>query len=160
RPAGCSGRHSRSIVGTLKLTVGGERLIRRYTRKEDAHLCYVKGIFHLHKWGLDSVGRLADYMRQVVAIEPAYAPAWVELAHAALAQVMSGLVPPANLMPGGVEAAHRAVSADPDLAEAHGVLGLFKGLYEYDWAGALSEFRIALELNPASPSVRYFHAMV
>jgi tetratricopeptide (TPR) repeat protein len=59
-----------------------------------------------------------------------------------------------------VEAAHRAVSADPDLAEAHGVLGLFKGLYEYDWAGALSEFRIALELNPASPCVRYFYAMV
>jgi tetratricopeptide (TPR) repeat protein len=151
---------ARSIVGTLELAVSGERLIRRYTRNEDAQLFYMKGIFHLHKWSLDSVGRLVDYMRRVVAIEPAYAPAWVELAHAALAQVMSGVVPPANVMPNGMEAAHRAVSADPELAEAHGVLGLFEGLREYDWAEALSEFRIALKLNPGSPSVRYFHAVV
>jgi TolB-like protein/Flp pilus assembly protein TadD len=151
---------ARSIVGTLKLTVGGERLIRRYTRNEDAHLFYLKGTFHLHKWDPDSMGRLVEYMRRVVAIEPGYAPAWVELAHTALAQVMTGCIPPANVMPGGMEAAKRAIFADPHLAEAHGVLGLFKGLYEFDWAGALSEFRIALELNPAPPSVRYFHAMV
>ena len=151
---------ARSIVGTLRLTVGSEQLIRRYTRNEDVHLFYLKGTFHMHKWGPDSMERLTDYMRRVVAIEPAYAPAWVELAHVALARVMTGCVPPAKVMPGGMEAAHRAISGDPDLAEAHGVLGLLEGIYEHKWAEALSEFRIALNLNPASPGVRYFHAMV
>jgi TolB-like protein/Tfp pilus assembly protein PilF len=151
---------AQSIVRTLRLTVGGERLIRRYTRNEDAYLFYLKGVFHLHDWGPDAMERLADYMRRVVAIEPAYAPAWVELAHLALAQVMTNCVPAAKVMPDGIEAAYRAVSADPDLAEAQGVLGFLKGLYEYDWEEALSRFRLAIELNAAAPSVHYYHAMV
>ncbi len=63
-------------------------------------------------------------------------------------------------MPDGMDAAYQAVSADPDLAEAHAALGLLEGIYGYKWAEALSEFRIAIKLNPASPGVRYFHAMV
>jgi TolB-like protein/Flp pilus assembly protein TadD len=151
---------AQSIVSTLKLTMGGERLIRQYTRNEDAHLFYLKGTFHLHKWGLDSMERLTEYMRRVVVIEPAYAPAWVELAHLAFGQAMTNCVPAAKVLPVGIEAAQRAVSADPDLAEAHGILGFLKGLYEYEWAAALDQVRLAIELNGAAPSVHYYQAML
>jgi tetratricopeptide (TPR) repeat protein len=73
---------------------------------------------------------------------------------------MTNCVPAAQVIPVGIEAAQRAVSADPDLAEAHGILGFLKGLYEYEWAAALDQVRLAIKLNGASPSVRYYHAML
>ncbi len=45
---------------------------------------------------------------------------------------------------------NRALELDPDLAEAHTALGLVRFYFEWDWAGAESEFRRALELNPGS----------
>lgn len=151
---------ARSIVSTLRLTVGEAPLTRRYTRNDDAHLFYLKGVFHLREWGPDSMERLAEYMKRVVALEPAYAPAWVELAHLAVGQVMTNCVPATKVMPEGIAAACRAVAADPDLAEAHSILGLLNGLYEFDWAGGLSEFQLAVGLNPTTPSVHYYHAMI
>jgi hypothetical protein len=61
---------------------------------------------------------ICAYSRQLVSVEPGYVPAWVDLAHAAFGQMMLG-VSPAKVMPAGLDAAYRAVSADPHLAEAH-----------------------------------------
>src|SRR3970282_1144549 len=51
-------------------------------------------------------------------------------------------------------AVDRALELDPDLAEAHTALGLVRFYFEWDWAGAESEFRRALELNPGSRAVQ------
>ncbi len=50
-----------------------------------------------------------------------------------------------------------ALSRDDTLADGHAVLGVAKGLGDFDWVGAEQEFRRALELNPASPSVRHYY---
>jgi serine/threonine-protein kinase len=52
-------------------------------------------------------------------------------------------------------AAMEALRRDDTLAEAHCMLGVVLGNSDFDWAGAEREFRRALELNPASPMVRY-----
>jgi hypothetical protein len=96
-------------------------------------------------------------VRQVVSIEPEYAQAWVELAHAKFGQIMLG-ISASDVMPVGLDAAYRAVSADPHLAEAHGLLGLLRGIYEHDWLAAQTEFRLALELNAAAVAVAYCRA--
>src|SRR5262249_55975756 len=44
---------------------------------------------------------------------------------------------------------HRAIELDDSLAEAHTSLGAVKERLEWDWAGAETEFRRALELNPS-----------
>ena len=59
--------------------------------------------------------------------------------------------------PRAKSAALEAVKLDETLAEAHSALGLALGTFDFDWAGAVREFERALELNPASPEVR-FHA--
>jgi tetratricopeptide (TPR) repeat protein len=98
-------------------------------------------------------------MKRVVAIEPAHAPAWVELAGLSFGQVMAG-VRPSKVMPEALEAAGKAVQADPSLADAHAMSALLKGLWQYDWSGAVAEFEVALRLNPAAPAVRYYRALV
>ena len=150
---------SRSIVNTLKLRVTSGQLIRRYTANEDAYVFYLKGHFYLHEWTAEAIEHICAYMRRVVALEPGYAPAWVELSHAALGRVILG-EHPARAMPEGIEAAKRAVAVDPNLAEAHGALGYLKGIYEHDWSTALAEFRLALELSASSPSIHFWYAVV
>jgi TolB-like protein len=150
---------ARAIVETLELRMSAAPLIKQYTRSEEAHLFYLKGALYPHGWTPEAFEQICSYMKRVTAIEPAHAPAWVELAGLSFGQVMAG-VRPSKVMPGAIEAAHKAVAADPDLAEARAILGAMKGLWEHDWSGALSEFEVALKLNPAAPSVRYYRALV
>jgi TolB-like protein/DNA-binding SARP family transcriptional activator len=150
---------ARAIIDTLQLRMSTAPLIRQYTRSEEAHLFYLKGVFYPHRWTAEAFEQISSYMRRVIAIEPAHAPAWVELAGLSFGQVMAG-VPPSKVMPTAMEAAHKAVAADPNLAEAHAILGAMKGLFEHDWTGAVSEFEVASSLNSAAPSVRYYRALV
>ena len=47
---------------------------------------------------------------------------------------------------------------DDTLAEAHGVLAGHKYWYEWDWAGAETEFRRAIELDPNYADARVFYS--
>jgi tetratricopeptide (TPR) repeat protein len=56
-------------------------------------------------------------------------------------------------------AAMEALRLDDTLAEVHSMLGVARGIGDFDWARAEREFRRALELSPASPIVRYFYGL-
>lgn len=47
----------------------------------------------------------------------------------------------------------KALALDPDLAEAHSVLGLIKTFYEWDWSGAEAAHERALQLAPGNAAV-------
>ncbi len=64
---------------------------------------------------------------------------------------------PKETLPKFKSAAIEALKWDDTLAEAHGMLGVVLGMGDFDWAGAEQEFHRALQLNPASPIVRYYH---
>ena len=49
-------------------------------------------------------------------------------------------------------AVNRALELDPDLAEAHTALGLVRFYFEWDWAGAESEFRRGARAQPRQPA--------
>src|SRR5271165_2150032 len=55
-----------------------------------------------------------------------------------------------NSLPAARDAALKALQLDPNLAEAHTALGTVRMVLEWDWAGAESEFKRAIELNPNS----------
>jgi tetratricopeptide (TPR) repeat protein len=71
-----------------------------------------------------------------------------------------GLASPLGAWPKALHAARRAVAADPSLAEAHGLLGLIQGSYEYDWTAAKASMQKGLALNPDSSKVHYWYAGV
>jgi tetratricopeptide (TPR) repeat protein len=47
----------------------------------------------------------------------------------------------------------KALKLDPNMAGAHAVMGWIKKNYDWDWAGADAEFRLALVLAPSNVSV-------
>jgi len=59
-------------------------------------------------------------------------------------------VPPQEAFPAAKAAASKALELDENLEEAHTALANVKLLYDWDFAGAEKEFKLALELNPSS----------
>jgi serine/threonine-protein kinase len=60
----------------------------------------------------------------------------------------------AEVMPTALASARTAVQLDDGLGEAHAVLGVVKFNWQWDWDGAESEFRRALELEPNNINAR------
>jgi TolB-like protein/Tfp pilus assembly protein PilF len=101
--------------------------------------------------------RSRECLEQALALDPAFALPYVGLAdyHFALATV--GRIPSGEAMPRARELTIRALQVDPDLPEAHGMLGVVKGQYDYDWAGAERCFQRAVAREPLSPHLRQWY---
>jgi tetratricopeptide (TPR) repeat protein len=99
------------------------------------------------------VEKAVAYYEQALRLDPGYARAWAGLAAARQAQADRGYAPHEE----GYARAHRevdkALSLDPNLAEAHAELGQVRSTYDWDWAGADAAYKRALELDPGNAEV-------
>ncbi len=111
----------------------GRHLVDRFTREDTAH-----GI---------------AYLKQALERDPNYALAWAELARGYSSQANVAWAPVDEGYRRAREAVGRALSLEPDLAEAHAVLGSIQLLYDWDWRGAEASYRRALELAPGNAGV-------
>jgi eukaryotic-like serine/threonine-protein kinase len=154
---------AQAIVAQLKVKLGtksGQPLVKRYTENLEAHSLYLKGNFHLYRFTSGELERGREYLEQAVALEPGYAPAWLQLADYYIATAHFGVVSPLHQWPKARAAAQRALEADPEFAEAHAALGLLKAIVEFQWEEGLRGVATALRLNPASARSRFWHARV
>lgn len=103
------------------------------------------------------IQRGLDHLYDAVDRDPADPLAYAGLA-LGYATLGHGFAPPPDAWPRAREAARRAVTLDPSLAEAHAALADVKLYYEWDWDGAEREFRRANELNPSLAMNRYHYA--
>jgi tetratricopeptide (TPR) repeat protein len=76
--------------------------------------------------------------------------AMLKLAHIYQLLGEFGHMPPREAYPKAKGAALRTLELDPMSAEAHYVLAIILGLYDWDWRGSESAYRRALELDSAS----------
>ena len=141
-----------SVVDALKLKLLGKEkaaVLKRYTNNAEAYQRYLKGRYYLEKWTADGLNKGIEYFNQAIELEPAFAPAYSGLAdcYGSLSGEMLGLSPKEN-NPRARAAALKALEIDDALAEAHTSLALIKLNFEWDWAGAESGLKRAIELNP------------
>jgi tetratricopeptide (TPR) repeat protein len=96
-----------------------------------------------------------EYYRQALELDPQYALAWtgVSRCYANQAGYSWGFAK-------AREAAERALQLEPDLAEAHTMLGMVRMNHDWDWEGADASFRRALELTPGDAQVLRSRAML
>ncbi len=92
----------------------------------------------------------AEYFERATQLDPSYALAWVWLSHARYRQADSGRVPTEEGHRLAREAVERALSLDPNLAEAHEQMGDMKQLIDFDWAGANASYQRAIALEPGN----------
>ncbi|HZP94064.1 MAG TPA: protein kinase [Burkholderiales bacterium] len=95
-----------------------------------------------------------------LALDPSHAPAWTGLAeaYAMLGAWEGGALAPSVAFPKAKEAAQKALQIDPQLAEAHSVLGYVLAHYDRAYADSEREFQTALRLRPDLPGTHHWYS--
>jgi serine/threonine-protein kinase len=119
----------------------------------DIYNIYLQGLHYSHRWSAEGLGKAVQLFEQAVAEDPNFASAWAALAETECVLAIHAGFPPREAMPKAKAHASRALELDEGLSMAHASLGLVKGVYEWDWPGAETEFRRALELDPTDPTI-------
>jgi Tfp pilus assembly protein PilF len=94
------------------------------------------------------------YFEQAIALDPGYALPLAEFGMFFFDLATFGMLPAHEAMPQARALARRALDCDPSLPEAHTVLGMVAGEYDYDWKEAERRFHLAMAREPVAPSVR------
>jgi eukaryotic-like serine/threonine-protein kinase len=151
---------AKEIYDNLRPRLTGEetsRIIKHATENPEAYQAYLQGLFYWNKWTEDGFRKATEYFNQAVAKDPNFALAYAGLADTYTFTGDSGYVAPREVWQKAKAAATQAVKMDESLPEGHISLGLVHENYDWDWAGAESEFQRALQLNPNSATAHHWY---
>jgi serine/threonine-protein kinase len=146
---------SAAIATALKLKLAPTA--ERRMPKVGAYEAYLKYRSYQWKFTPDATQRSRECLEQAIAIDPEFALPYVGLADSYLALSSVGAIPSHDAMPRARELASRALEIDSDLPEAHAMLGIVAGHYDYDWVEAGRRFNAARR-DQMSPHLRQWHA--
>ena len=160
RPANQVAELEQDLVRTLVREIGGKLAGPLRTTAErwpnaEVHDLYLRGRYHLATRTPEGLQNALDYFRQVLARDPANAPAY-----AGLAQYYSLLpfytnTPSSEAFAKAKTASLKAVELDKDLPEAHASLAYVLAYQDWDWNGAELAYRRALALQPSNADVHH-----
>lgn len=142
-------RVAQQVVDTLKMQLAASTtrgLEKTGTDNPEAHRLYLLGRYHFWKTTEDGLKAAVSYFEQAIKQDPNFA-----LAYCGLSDCYGFLG--GQTMPGREawakerELAEKALSIDPDLADAHLSLGMALAS-AFDWKAGEREMRRSLEINP------------
>jgi TolB-like protein/tRNA A-37 threonylcarbamoyl transferase component Bud32 len=152
---------ARKVAGSLALKLlpaEQARLANVRSVNPEAYDAVLKGS---HRWNKLTPGDLESaqrYFELALTKDPNYAAAYAGIASVWAVRQQTGFTPPAEAAPKMKEAALKAVALDETAAEAHHALAVVKTWSDWDWAGAETEFKRAIELNPSDPGARAWYS--
>ena len=133
-----------------------ERGVR--TRDPRALGLYLEGRRAMYMVTRGSVERAIQLFEQALARDSSYADAWVGLADAYSFYAQVGGLPPADVASRWRRAASRGIELDSLSGYAHAMRGMVRGLSDWDWEGARSDYRRGLMLEPSSAEASIYYA--
>lgn len=138
-----------AVVKSLKvslLAAGASRSIP--TTNTDAYTSYLQARDLFQRGSKDDYRNAYEHLVQAVALDPAFAPAWSEIARVRVRQYYLGQLPLTAARAEAHRAIGKALQLDPQLAEAHLTRGRVLYFLDWDWQGADAEMKTALRLDP------------
>jgi TolB-like protein len=122
--------------------------------RPDTYRAYLKGMYQFFQETPEADLRGVEMLEEVVRQDSASA-----LAHAGVAYGYANLahspIPVEDAYPKAKAAADLALQLDPELAEAHLTVGMYRLWYEWDFEGAERALKRAIELNPSLTEAHY-----
>jgi eukaryotic-like serine/threonine-protein kinase len=118
------------------------------TAQFEAFQSYLRGRYFLGKRTAADLRQAIENFNKATELDDAFAPAYAGLADSYNLLGTYGSLPPNEAFPKARDAAEQALRIDDSLAEAHTALAYYRHRYEWDWAGAESEFKRAIDLDP------------
>lgn len=153
---------SRAIIQNLRFGSSAmspdDKEDRRSTLPK-AYDLYLKGRYYWNKRTNPDFIRSVELFKSAIDLDPTFAQAYVGLADAL---TLGGFAQP-NLSTAEKNAVIRgniqkALEIDDSLGEAYAALAINKCYYDWDFSGAESDYRRAIELNPNSSTARHWYA--
>jgi serine/threonine protein kinase/Flp pilus assembly protein TadD len=147
------------ISGQLRLKVSGEEK-KHATENAEAYQLYVKGRFYMEQRTREGIYKALDQFNQAVAKDPNYAQAYAGLADAYILLFDREFISNLEASPKIRSEAQRAIELDSTLAEPHAALAVLKEEADWDWAGAETEYRKAIALNPNDATSHHWYSVL
>jgi eukaryotic-like serine/threonine-protein kinase len=134
-----------------------QQVTKQGTQNPEAYQLYLKGRYSWNKQTPSDYANAISYFNQAIANDPGYALAYSGLAETYLVLTTNGGTPREDY-PKANAAARKALELDATLARPHAVLGGFENGYDWDFAGAETEYKKAFELDPNDATAHAFYA--
>jgi TolB-like protein/DNA-binding winged helix-turn-helix (wHTH) protein/Flp pilus assembly protein TadD len=135
----------------VELTPSERQNLRAYQPSSpEAYEDYLKGRYYWNKRSVEALNKAIEYFERATKEDPNYALAYAGLAdcYGIIGAAIVGTVPARDVAPKAEAAARRALELDPTLAEAQTSLATVSLNYKWDWQGAESGFKKAIQLDP------------
>jgi adenylate cyclase len=147
------GEISQAIVASLKVKLLPEEkraIVTRSTLNPNAYELYLQARHYQQQRGARNLEIALRFCDQALEIDPSYSRAWASVALCRALLYIRG-----RSADSGLSAAEKAISIDPNLAEAHAAKG--RALAELGRANeALAAHGVSLRLDPDSFDVQYY----
>jgi serine/threonine-protein kinase len=139
-----------NILSARFTTTSSRPTAKRGTTNEEAYRLCLQGMYLVDQRGLTNARKAVELLAQAVRLDPNYAQAWAGKAHAH--RLMINSTPSGDLddYQQSMEAIHKALALDENLADAYSALCENKMYYEYDFDAAEQASKRAIELAPNS----------
>lgn len=140
-----------AIAEKLKITILQNKprvAAKKSVTNKQAYDLYLKGRSFWNLGTPPDLKKAIDFFQQAITLDPFFARAYSGVADCYNALGYGSHLAPKEAAPKAKEAAMKALELDSTLAEPHASLGFCKFYFDWDWAAAEDEFRIALALNP------------
>lgn len=131
-------------------TTSGDIAAKRGTANEEAYRLYLQGRYLVDGRNAADARKAVEVLDKAVKLDPNYAQAWAGKAHAHLANHFGRDTDLAEQYQKTLEAINKALALDANSADAQSALCETKLTYEWDFNGAETACRRAVELNPDS----------
>ena len=124
----------------------------------EAYEAYLKGRYFWNKRDRASLEKSLGYFNEAIAKDPNYALAYAGLADVYVVLGSDWAMSPKDVNRQAKAAAQKALAIDDSLVEAHTSLA---SIYhnEWNWPGAESEFKRAIELNPSYATAHQWYSI-
>ena len=128
------------------------------TVNPEAYDAFLKGRFYWNKRTPEAMSRAENYFQQAIHKDPNYASAYVGLSDTYQLMAFWSQLPTREGFARARAAVEKALQLDDRSPEAHASLASIRESFDWDWPGAESEYRRALDLNPNYATAHHWYA--
>jgi serine/threonine-protein kinase len=145
-----------AIADALQVKLGAAPA-PRHTPNMAAYEAYLRYRYYQWSFTPEASRRSRECLEQALLLDPKFALPYVGLADYHLAFAAAGGLTAQESMPRARELAQRALELEPDLPEAHAMLGIVAGQYDFDWKECERRFGLALARQPVSTQLAQWY---
>lgn len=135
------------------------RIARRPTNDPLAYDLYLKGRYYWNKRSNADILRAIDLFRAAIDRDPTFAMAYIGLANSYTLGSLSGTgISNDEKIALSRGAVRRALEIDETIGEAYASMAINECYYDWNFAGAESDYRKAIELSPNDATAHHWYA--